>query len=99
MQEGKNYSELKPTFSGESTIVYYLKQRAPEFENEYELLDLIEKMLRLNHHSRFSASECLSHDFFKMDFPSEAILSGEFLEQRKMEKEHPDVLKKKVKLM
>lgn len=52
-------------------------------ENQPVLLDLVEKMLRLNPQSRYSASECLNHDFFKMDFPIEEILPVATVEKKR----------------
>ena len=53
----------------ENTFPWYLSQNAlPRFEKEYELMELIDKMMKLNPNSRWSAQECLGHDFFKMTF-------------------------------
>ncbi len=54
------YKELKPTFSSDSEVVYFMRKKVKSYE-EISLFDLLEKMLRLNPASRFSAEECLKH--------------------------------------
>jgi serine/threonine protein kinase len=58
-------------------------------------LDLIEKMLRLNPQSRYSAEECLEHDFFKANYQEEPLLTQSVVRKKlKYEKGEDYVMKK-----
>ena len=61
--EGKNYQELKPEKESESKLIERLKRLCPEFATQFDLLDLVDRMLKLNPKSRWSAEECLEHPF------------------------------------
>ena len=81
---------MLPKQSSSSNIIGYLKETTPDFDSEYELLDLIEKMLRLNPTSRFTAEECLQHEFFKLGYeqyePHTPLMTEAFLEKRRADK-------------
>lgn len=53
-------------------------------------------MLRLNHQSRLTASECLEHLFFKNDYPSESLLTSS--EKKKQINDYDENMRKFRKL-
>ena len=84
-ENAKNYELLKPKTSINNTFPWYLSQKAFErFQKEYELLELIDKMLKINPASRWTAEECLKHEFFQMKFedhqPHRPLLTNELLQ-------------------
>jgi serine/threonine protein kinase len=68
-QHGRYFKELKPVECFTPPINEILKEAVESnFDSEYDIIDLIEQMLRINPNSRLSAAECLQHSFFKQPF-------------------------------
>jgi serine/threonine protein kinase len=80
-------------------LIYYLKKAVPEMAEESQLLDLVEKMLRLNPQSRYSAEECLEHDFFKVSYEQEPLMPPGIVEKKQRNEKGEDYVSKKHKYM
>ena len=54
-------------------------------EVEDLLLDLVEKMLRLNPQSRYSAKDCLLHPYFQAKYEERELLPSLLIEKKNKE--------------
>jgi serine/threonine protein kinase len=54
-------------------------------------------MLRLNPHSRYSAKECLEHDFFQVTFNEEELLPHSIIDKKSKLDQGEDYVVKKMK--
>lgn len=54
-------------------------------------------MLRLNPHSRYSAAECLNHEFFKLNYEEEVLLPQSIIDKKQLIDQGQDHVSKRQK--